>query len=355
VNMSFGTSETPEATTAIRALLDAGVVLVASSGGTGVEGLEYPAIVPGVISVGAVTAGDAWQSPRKLDGTVIGSNYAERLDLVAPGKAILTTQPGPSPDKLYGFPTGTNEKGEVEAVYGTSPAAAQVSGVAVVLLAQNQDWAPETVRTRLIQTADKIEPRSSDGSVLGTYDAAGHEDHVGYGRLNAYLALGGIGRALDPTNTGKAHSATVYLCGSWSELASPVGTENSVKKHRSTLRNGTKATFSVSCYTPSGVEVISASVVIVSVTDKTVATGNAVLSPNASTGGWVCWKVAGVSINPGGLMVEQVFEPEIVFLTRHMDNGNAIYTHTRIPCPAVTLPAYPIRERRRMDIPGYWS
>ncbi|NEO31051.1 MAG: S8 family serine peptidase [Symploca sp. SIO3C6] len=75
---------------------------------------------------------------------------------------------------------------------GTSSACPVVAGVAALVLSVNPNLSAQEVRQILEQTADKIVDRDKDpqlGMRLGTYDARGHSQWFGYGKVNAYKAV----------------------------------------------------------------------------------------------------------------------------------------------------------------------
>jgi thermitase len=108
-----------------------------------------------VIAIGCSTRNDLAE----------GSAYGPKLDLLAPGADVYSTTSG----SRYGFDTGT------------SFAAPLTAGVAALVLAKNPGWTASHVQKHLRATADKI------GGVV--YDAKGHHDEYGYGRLNAARAV----------------------------------------------------------------------------------------------------------------------------------------------------------------------
>jgi len=97
------------------------------------------------------------------------SNYGTNLELVAPGESILSTVPG----STYGLKSGT------------SMACPHVSGVAALVLSRYPGMSNEEVRERLTDTADDL-------------GSPGKDLQYGYGRVDAFAALGG-GEAVLPT------------------------------------------------------------------------------------------------------------------------------------------------------------
>lgn len=101
-----------------------------------------------------------------------------------PGLGVLTT------DQLgaagYDKSDFTNDFG------GTSSATPVVAGVAALVLSANPDLTAQQVKTILQETADKVVDPDSDpqlGYKEGTYDANGHSQWFGYGKVNAFRAV----------------------------------------------------------------------------------------------------------------------------------------------------------------------
>ena len=88
----------------------------------------------------AVTATDA------EDALFAGANRGNHIAVAAPGVDVLV----PAPEGTYQFTTGT------------SVAAAEVSGVAALLIERNPSLTPEAVRRILMRTAKDLGPRGRD-------------------------------------------------------------------------------------------------------------------------------------------------------------------------------------------------
>ncbi len=155
INLSLGDdSESahpdPEEDAAVRYALSQGVVVVASAGNGGENGnpVSYPAGYPGVI---AVTAVDRGGSPTEF------STRRWYATLSAPGQDVIVADP----DRDYY--TG----------WGTSAAAAFVSGSAALLCAAYPDLSPAQIRQLLTDTApNPPEGGRSDALGSGTVDPA---------------------------------------------------------------------------------------------------------------------------------------------------------------------------------------
>ncbi|MGB3296579.1 MAG: S8 family serine peptidase, partial [Phormidesmis sp.] len=96
-----------------------------------------------------------------------------------------------------GYNTGLASKGDVTGDYtndfgGTSSATPLVAGIAGLMLSANENLTPDDVKDILKRTADKI-GNASD------YDASGHSNLYGYGRVNAQAAVDAAKQTGSPT------------------------------------------------------------------------------------------------------------------------------------------------------------
>jgi subtilisin family serine protease len=202
INMSLG-ADCPEGNApcsdfqmdaAIERAADAGVILIASSGNSGLDRVGYPAVHPDVIAVGASTSSDdAWS----------GSNGGTDLDLVAPGVSIL--QEG-TVDGRFGYYFAT----------GTSMAAPHVAAVAAHMLSANPSLDRDDVRSMLRSTANDLGP-------------SGYDTTTGWGRLDAEAAYGAaVASTLPCAPTDTCDSVAAINGGGfwslWDELAPGTGT-----------------------------------------------------------------------------------------------------------------------------------
>ncbi|MGD2181239.1 S8 family serine peptidase [Lusitaniella coriacea] len=76
---------------------------------------------------------------------------------------------------------------------GTSSACPVVAGVAALVLSVNPDLTAQEVKQILQKSTDKIVDRNLDpqlGMQMGTYDQNGHSQWFGYGKVNAFKAVG---------------------------------------------------------------------------------------------------------------------------------------------------------------------
>ena len=165
INVS-GRVRVPERSTVleatIAAALQAGCVVVASSGNSRAPGITYPAHADGVISVGALdNSGMRWQDHDRGEA----STCDETVDIVAPGEKIRSV----------------SKSGLLARGSGTSPASAIVAGVCALMLAANPELSPAAVTRILRASADRIGPPDAYTD--------GHSACYGYGRVNARAAV----------------------------------------------------------------------------------------------------------------------------------------------------------------------
>lgn len=156
INLSLGDTFKPtDLDDAVQYARQKDAVLVAAAGNDGVAAPEYPAGIPGVISVGGVySSGKIWEK----------SNYGSNNLLSAPGVEIT----GAGRD--HGYVSGT----------GTSNATAYVSAAAALLRSKFPDLTAGQIVNRLVKTA-KL-PESIKGAKLP-------DKHYGYGFIRPYRAL----------------------------------------------------------------------------------------------------------------------------------------------------------------------
>jgi len=152
INMSFAGPADPAIHRALEAAHKKGVVLIAAAGNAGAKSPPlYPAADPNVI---AVTATDA------SDNLFDGSNRGRHIAVAAPGVDILIAVPN----------------GGYELSTGTSYSAAEVSGIAALMLQRNGDLTPDMVRDTLLATAKDLGKK-------------GRDDDFGAGLADAYRAV----------------------------------------------------------------------------------------------------------------------------------------------------------------------
>jgi subtilisin family serine protease len=151
-------------------------VFCAAGNGFG-QPVSYPASDPNAIAVGAST--DTGQRASY-------SNVGPQLAMVAPSSGgilgIFTTDIA---EANRGFNLGVAAAGGADGLHtnsfgGTSSATPLAAGVGALMLSVNPGLTRAALKAVLIQTADKI----------GTgYDANGHSNEFGFGRVNAAKAV----------------------------------------------------------------------------------------------------------------------------------------------------------------------
>jgi subtilisin family serine protease len=138
INMSFAGPPDPALHRSLEAAHKQGIVLVAAAGNAGPKSPPlYPAADPNVI---AVTATDA------DDNLFEQSNRGRYIAIAAPGAQILVA----IPDGAY------------EVSSGTSYSAAEVSGIAALMLERKGSLTPDKVRDILLATAKDLGPKGRD-------------------------------------------------------------------------------------------------------------------------------------------------------------------------------------------------
>lgn len=181
VNLSLaGRSPTRALTQAIAYASARGVTVVAAAGNDGQDVVSWPAADPRVIAVGAVGQ-DLTRAPY--------SNFGPALDIVAPGGAGERFDTGHGPGD--GVLAQTLKGGPASFCFcfaaSTSAAAAQVSGVAALLVGSGRARRPDEVRAALLEGARDLGPEGRDAE-------------YGAGLVQARGALASAGRAAAATS-----------------------------------------------------------------------------------------------------------------------------------------------------------
>ena len=150
--MSFAGPADAELQAMLKALRANGVVLIAAVGNAGPRSPPlYPAADPNVIAVSATDMDD---------NPFAQANRGTHIAVTAPGVNILAA----APDGGYQMPSGT------------SFAAAQISGIAALLLERNPKLDAASIRRILMGTARDLGP-------------PGHDDQFGSGLADALAAV----------------------------------------------------------------------------------------------------------------------------------------------------------------------
>ena len=168
INMSLGSeSKSTLISNAVDYAVENGVVVVAASGNSGVEGVNYPAALSNVIAVGATDASDQRTSY---------STYGSELDFVAPVGNGAGVGDAVWHQTLNCASVGCNSSSDFTSFstfsggIGTSYASPQVAAAAALILGVNQDLDPSEVKMALQNTVEDI-------------GDPGKDDETGYGLL----------------------------------------------------------------------------------------------------------------------------------------------------------------------------
>jgi subtilisin family serine protease len=171
-----------------------GAIVVCAAGNDGRGRVGFPAADPNAIGVGASTDADELASY---------SNRGREVHVVAPSSggtrgiwATDVSTPG------RGFNTGQGGAGDPEGLFtndfgGTSSATPLVAGLCALLLSVRATLSIDEVRGLLATGAKKIGAASA-------YDANGHSDRFGFGRIDAAASLRALARmARTPVTAAK--------------------------------------------------------------------------------------------------------------------------------------------------------
>ncbi len=231
VNMSLGagvneSNKTDPLVYAAERLWDKGFVVIASAGNYGIFGnmtITSPGNARKIITVGSLTD----------MGT--GSNYADdfvslyssrgptlidhvlKPDLIAPGNRHVATIPSDSrlktafPIRMFACSTGCS--GLYMEMSGTSMAAAQVSGAALLMLTKSPTLSPATIKARLMRSARKIagsDPTATGAGVLNVIAALNDTGVVSGQALSPLMSRSNQGSAIMVEDT-----ATLWGNAAW--------------------------------------------------------------------------------------------------------------------------------------------
>ncbi len=144
---------------AVMAAWEAGIVVVASAGNEGPDAMTIgvPGNVPYVITVGAASDNHTWRdvSDDFLSTFSSAGPTTEAFvkpDLLGPGDRVLGLMP-PASHLAQTYGAQSQVRGAYHALSGTSQAAAITSGVAALLLQADPGLDPDTVKCRLMASA----------------------------------------------------------------------------------------------------------------------------------------------------------------------------------------------------------
>ncbi|RSK28681.1 peptidase S8 [Bacillus sp. HMF5848] len=156
INMSLGFPwYTPLIEEAVKVAVDAGVVVVASAGNSYDTHYNYPAALPGVITVGATN-----DQNKKAEF----STYGPQIDVVAPGEEVYSSVYAPGVGQSYADASGTSMSGPI------------VAGVAALIKSNYPDLNTYQIEQILEETATDLGDE-------------GFDQEFGYGLVNPVAAL----------------------------------------------------------------------------------------------------------------------------------------------------------------------
>lgn len=173
INMSVGGFPYSQSVqSAVTYAWNKGAVLIGAAGNNRREEVFYPASYDYVVSVSATQVNDEFSN---------WSSWGPKVDVSAPGSSVLVTN-------CYTCTVdGHNTWGNHTYISGTSFAAPNVAGVAALIRARYPSYTPQQVVDRLIATTDDL-------------GYPGWDKRYGYGRVNAWRALGGATASHRTTN-----------------------------------------------------------------------------------------------------------------------------------------------------------
>jgi hypothetical protein len=152
INMSFAGPADPAIHRSLEAAVKKGIILIAAAGNAGPKSPPlYPAADPNVLAVTATDADD-----KLFDG----ANRGRHVAVAAPGFNMIVATPD----------------GGYHVSNGTSYSAAEVSGIAALMIQRRPDLKPTALRAVLLATAKDLGPK-------------GRDDEYGAGLADAYRAV----------------------------------------------------------------------------------------------------------------------------------------------------------------------
>jgi subtilisin family serine protease len=159
-----------------------GCVVLFASGNFNANSVVFPACLPNVIAVGAITYNG---------NRAAFSNYGFALDIVAPGVDISTTKGPKAPLQQEPHPEEYLDTLYRRFFGGTSAACPHVSGVAALVLSANPNLTGQEVRDIIESTAQKVRTDlyNYNYDSIALHPNGTWNNEVGHGLVNAYDAV----------------------------------------------------------------------------------------------------------------------------------------------------------------------
>lgn len=185
ISMSLGGSGAQVLMDAVKYAYSKNITMVCAAGNENRSSLSYPAAYVETIAVGATRYDNKRAPYSNYNYTTYYDPYRKMnvthyLDIVAPGGDTSVDQNGDGyADGVLSTTWTPTNKDTYMFMQGTSMATPHVAAVAAMLYARGYTT-PESIRSRLIQTAYKIP---------GYTYSSGWNKYVGYGLIDAYKAL----------------------------------------------------------------------------------------------------------------------------------------------------------------------
>jgi len=176
-----------------------GTVVVFAAGNDGEDKINYPARAhDDILAVGAISPCGERKNPNSCEGNPGSSSYGTKLDIVAPGILIPTTDLS---SDTKGINVGYNHLVGPDGDYylyfgGTSAATPHVAAVAGLVLSINPKLTQKEVANIIEKTAQKVGDYNYQ-TVSGRNNGAWNEE-MGYGLVDAYAAVVAAQNSLPP-------------------------------------------------------------------------------------------------------------------------------------------------------------
>ncbi len=191
-----------------------GAVILASTGNDNqLNPIQYPSLFAHVVGVGASNS---------TDNRADFSNYGDSTDMVAPGVDCYTLD-------RTGFPGYVI--GDFYSFSGTSAACPVAAGVVALMGAVHPSWTEQQLRAQLYNSCEKVGGYTYSYNANYPYNTWNYE--MGYGRINAYLAVQG-GTTLEPPTNPQASVNGSNVSLSWTAPGGGGGTEELIYDNNTT-------------------------------------------------------------------------------------------------------------------------